>query len=402
MKPMQVTSNEIIDEEMEKKFMKAKANMLLDDPFYGYILLRHKVIQTRQIKTACINGKELKYNPDFIRTLTSAQLKGLLKHEVMHIAAMHHVRRGTRPPKRWNVAGDHMINNQLIKAGESIPDNGCCDPAYAKFSTEHICAILPKDNDEGDGGDGGGDDQGNGQNNSDQPTGHSGWGDVDDHPDAVDDSSRDLIEQDTKLDIIQAYNTAKIQGKIPMGIESLVDKIRESKMPWRRILARFFSASAKSREDWKRPNKRFIEDNIYLPTKHSKSLGDIVIGVDTSGSVSQSEIDAFFACINSILKQARPTSIHVVYCDAKVQHVDKLSPQDLPLTPQKLKRHGMGGTIFSPVFDYVKENKLYPAALLYMTDMEANFNFPVPAYPVIWCATSQTRAPWGQTIEIIE
>jgi predicted metal-dependent peptidase len=382
---------EAIDTEIEKKVTKAKANILLDDPFYGYILLRHKIIQTKKVKTACINGREIKYNPDFVRHLSSAQLKGLLKHEVMHVAAMHHVRRGTRDPRQWNVAGDHMINNRLIAAGESIPDNGCCDPAYADFSTEHIFSILPEPPDNGDG---------DGEGEGEGPTGHSGWGDVEDHPDATDESSRDLIEQDTKLDIIQAYNTAKIQGKVPLGIESLVDKIRESKMPWRRILARFFRSSTKAREDWRRPNKRFLEQDIYLPTRHSKCLGPIVIGVDTSGSVSQTEMEAFFACVNGILKQTMCEAIHIVYCDAAVQHVDTLTTQDLPLTPQKLKRHGMGGTVFKPVFDYVAEKNLRPEVLLYMTDMYADFNFKPPAYPTIWCSTSELKAPWGQTIEI--
>ena len=386
------TTEDIYDEAMGKKIMKAKANVLLDDPFYGYILLRHELVQTRATKTASINGKQLKYNPDFIQPLTMSALKGLLKHEVMHIASMHHVRRAKRDPKKWNEAGDYMINNHLVKNGETIPDNGCVNPAYDGFSTEHIFSILP-DPPEGDG-------DGPGPGPGTSPD--SGWGDVEDHPEAQDESSRELCEQDAKLDVIQAYNTAKMQGKVPYGIESLVDKIRESKMPWRRILARFFRASSKSREDWSRPNRRFLEDDIYLPTRHSKNLGPIVIGVDTSGSVSMTEMEAFFNCINSILRHTLPESIHVIYCDAAVQHVQELSPQDLPLTVQKLKRHGGGGTTFEPVFDYVQEKGLIPHVLLYMTDMYASFPKTIPKYPVIWCATSQERAPWGQTIEIIE
>lgn len=389
--------NEVIDEEMAKKVMKAKSNVLLDDPFYGYILLRHEVVQTRSVPTASINGKQIKYNPDFVRPLTLSQLKGLLKHEVMHVAAMHHLRRDKRKHKKWNIAGDHMINLQLTKSGETIPDGGHCDPQYAGFSTEHIYNILPED--DGGGGDKPGEGEGDGPDG--QPgQGGTGWGDVEDHPGAVDESSRELLEQDAKLDVIQAYNTAKIQGKLPLGIESLVDKIRESKMPWRRILARFFRASSKSKEDWKRPNKRFLDEDIYLPTRYSQSMGPVVIGVDTSGSVSTSEMEAFFACINSILKHTLPESIHVIYCDATVQHVQELTPQDLPLTPKKLKRHGFGGTVFKPVFDYVNEKRLRPDVLLYMTDMYAPFDFTPPKCPVIWCATSEIKAPWGQTIEV--
>lgn len=394
---------EVIDQEMAKKFMKAKSNVLLDDPFYGYILLRHEIIQTRQVKTASINGQSIKYNPDFIRPLTQSQLKGLLKHEVMHIASMHHCRRGTRKPKEWNDAGDYAINNHLIKAGETIPDGGLVNPAYNGFSTEHIYSMLPPAP-PGGGGSSGGNQPGNAPpdpNAPPPPTGFSGWGDVEDHPNAIDESSRDLVEQDTKLDVIQAYNTAKIQGKVPLGIESLVDKIRESKMPWRRILARFFRASAKSRENWKRPNKRFIDEDIYLPTKYSKTMGPVAIAIDTSGSISLPELETFFGCVNSILKHSAPSSIHVIYCDAKVQHVDVLTPQDLPLTVKKLKRHGMGGTEFEPVFEHIKENNINPDVLLYMTDMYGSFDFDKPAYPTIWCATSEIRAPWGQTIEII-
>jgi predicted metal-dependent peptidase len=113
------------------------------------------------------------------------------------------------------------------------------------------------------------------------------------------------------------------------------------------------------------------------------------------------EMEAFFGCINSILKHVLPEMIHVVYCDAKVHHVDKFTVQDLPMTTTKLKRHGGGGTSFEPVFNYVAKHKLKPEVLLYMTDMYANFPI-APKYPVIWCATSDIKAPFGRTIEISE
>ena len=301
---------------------------------------------------------------------------------MLHIAYSHHLRRQERDPERWNAAADYVINALLINAGEELPDTGLFDLKYADYSTEHAYNVLPE-----------------------PPEGQRfevSFGEVVDHPDLAGASAEDIetLESDLKVDVLQAANAAKLMGKEPAGLERLIDSIRESKLPWRRILQRFFKRVQPDDESWRVPNRRWLANNLFLPSRRSEAMGPVVIGVDTSGSIQQPELAEYFACINSILKHARPESIHVVYCDCVVGSSQVLTSRDLPLNPQKLKPSGGGGTRFEPVFDYVREHNLKPDVLLYLTDMYGSFDFKKPAYPVIWCATSNIKAPWGKTLEV--
>jgi predicted metal-dependent peptidase len=357
---------------------KAVTAIVLDDPFYGYLLLRQEIEPSDAIPVAATNGKRIIYNPKAIEDFSPAQIKGLLKHEVMHMAHMHHLRRGSRDSQKWNMAADYVINAVLVEAGVTLPDNGLVDPQYKEFSTEHVYNMLP-----------------------DPPEGGSpswDWGGVEDAPGSDDEPTRQQMEDDCKVDLIQAANTAKMMGKLPAHLERLVNKVRESKMPWRQILARFFRATAKTDYSWLRPNRRFLASGIYLPSLYSEALGPVVIAVDTSGSIMGEELEQFFGCINGILRQTKPEAVHVLYCDSDVANVQVFKPSDYPLKLNKFKPAGGGGTDFVPVFDYVKEKRLNPVALLYLTDMYGRFPERAPSYPTIWCATSDVQAPFGKTL----
>ena len=380
------------DQKVADMVTKAVSAIVLDDPFYGYLLLRQEIIQVPGLKTAATNGVRIAYDPEFIKPMSLSEVKGLLKHEVMHIAHMHHLRRQQRDAKKWNQAADYVINAHLVEAGVTLPAGGLIDPQYKDFSTEHVYNLIPDspDGSGSSGGDGSGDDSNPGWN----------FGGVEDAPGSDDDTVRSQLEEDTKVDIIQAANAAKMMGKLPQHIERLVEQVRESKMPWRQILARFFRATAKSDYSWLRPNRRFLASGIYLPSLHSEALGPVVIGFDTSGSVAGPEIEQFAGCINAILRQTKPEAVHVVYCDADVQHVQVFRASDYPLTFKKLQPKGGGGTDFRPVFDYVKNKRINPVALLYLTDMYGSFPDKQPKYPTIWCATTEVKAPFGKTLQL--
>lgn len=364
---------------------KAVAAIVLEDPFYGYLLLRQELIQDLSIPTAGTNGSRIRYNPKFIRNLSISQVKGLFKHEVMHVAHMHHLRRQRRGHEKWNAACDYAINPILKEAGVSLPDNGLFNQAWSGFSAEHIYNLLPEE----EGG------------------GHQGsifviwdFGGVEDAPGSEDPATREVMEQDVRQDVLQAINAAKIMGKMPAGLDRLIESIRESKMPWRQILFRFFRATAKGDYTWMRPHRRWLAHDMILPSLHSDALGPLVIGTDTSGSIAPQELESFFGCINGILKQTKPVSVHVIYCDAAVGNVQVFYPTDYPISAKRFAPKGGGGTDFRPVFDYIKEKDLHPCATLYLTDMYGSFPEKPPKYPVIWCATTDQKAPWGRTIQI--
>jgi len=125
----------------------------------------------------------------------------------------------------------------------------------------------------------------------------------------------------------------------------------------------------------------------------------IVIGVDTSGSVSNEELGMYAAEVNAAIDAVSPERVHVVYCDTKVQHTDTFEAgEQVTLEP-----HGGGGTRFSPVLDWIADRGIDPAALIYFTDLRSSDFGEDPEYPTLWMTTDKTRtAPYGITIPIQE
>jgi hypothetical protein len=120
------------------RIQKARTTLLLDHPFFGSLLFRLKGRENRSIATMATDGVSLYYNPEFVATLNSATLTGVLAHEVMHPALQHHLRRSKRNPRRWNEACDYAINPLLLDAGLSLPDGILVDHRFRGMSAEQI------------------------------------------------------------------------------------------------------------------------------------------------------------------------------------------------------------------------------------------------------------------------
>ena len=143
------------------RLKQGRTKLLLDFPFFGVLILRLKDVETPSIDTMATDGVSLFYNPEFVAKLTPPELLGCLAHEVMHPALQHHTRRGTRSPKRWNIACDFAINPLIRDANLALPAGALYDPAFRNLSAERIYNLIAEDND-GDSADG----QGDGSSNS--------------------------------------------------------------------------------------------------------------------------------------------------------------------------------------------------------------------------------------------
>jgi hypothetical protein len=118
----------------------ARTSLIVDEPFFGWLLFRLKGRERRSIQTMATDGVSLFYNPDFVETLNAATLAGTLAHEVMHPALHHHVRRSGRHPKRWNQACDFAINPLLVDAGLSLPDGVLTPAALMSWAVRRIAS----------------------------------------------------------------------------------------------------------------------------------------------------------------------------------------------------------------------------------------------------------------------
>ncbi len=352
----------------EIKLVKAKVRLVLSEPFFGILATRLKPVETSEVPTAVVDGRNLFFNPKFIDTLTDKQMIGLVAHEVMHPAMLHHTRMGSRNLGKWNAACDYAINHILIDSGFELPPGGLLNDAYKNLSAEHIYTLLPDSfNDYG---------LGFGGVLAASPEKKDGAG------------SAAQEEADWKQALSSAITQARLAGKIPGHVARMVDELLTPILPWRELLRRFMTQKSNDDFSWARPNRRYIGNGLYLPNRYSEATGEIVVCIDTSGSIGQKELTEFGSEVVGIIKEVRPTKTHVLYCDAHVAHVDEFAPED-ELT---FAAHGGGGTDFRPPFEWVKENGLKPQCFIYLTDGYGPFP-EEQGYPVLWAINNYNVTP---------
>lgn len=429
---------------VEIKLLRVRVQLLFKQPFFATLCLRLKLIPADAFPTMATNGKVICYNTAFVESLTPEELEGVLAHEVSHCALGHHCRRGNRDRRLWNIACDYAINPLLLKNDLVLPAGALVNADYEGLSAEQIYDRMLQEQSDGAGagdpqnrGAGTGSGAGNGttapnaqtqtapasSGNVQQPscnaaTGHAGqtapadddlnspreggFGEV---MDATDDQGNPAGEgeanrqaSDWAIAAQQALQAAKGQGRGTSDFERPLKESRDSTQDWRAILRAFVAATALSDYRWSPPNRRFVAAGIYLPSLHREGTGRLVIGVDTSGSISERELDQFAGEISAISDQAQPESIHVVYCDEAVTGTEEFGPSE----PIQLEPRGGEGTDFRPVFQWVEDNSIEPACLIYLTDLDCTRYPPVPpSYPVLWVTSSQRTAPFGETVKII-
>jgi len=370
------------------EYTKARSQLILSSPFFGTLALRLRPIEDSSIDTACTNGECIKYNPKWFLKLRPHERIGLIAHEVMHVALMHMLRRDHRDAFKWNVAADYVINLALKKSNFILPHGELYDEQYDGMSTEEVYSKLPEDL---------GEDNGPAGIILLDGTDPGGCGGVEDHPSIGDGSASGKFEAEIEVAIQQAAEAAKSMGKLPGHLQTLIENALAPKVDWKMTLARFLRANNKSDFTWIRPNRRFIARGMYLPSLHTPCLEEIAIAVDTSGSVSDEELEQFTGEVTSILHDTNPERIRFLQCDTEVREDTEYTRENLPL---KVTYEGRGGTCFSPVINYI--NKKYPqvAALVYFTDLESNDFGDQPHYPVLWVSTTSEEAPYGEVIKI--
>lgn len=362
---------------------RAKTQLTLKHPFIASLLLRRELRVTTDIPTACIDARgTISLNPEFIAGLSNHELQFLLAHECLHHALSHVLRCKHRDHERWNIACDAVINETLVAAGigEFIA-GGVRMPGADGMSAEQVYEELQQDPDKAQS-------QGSGQ----------GIGDDLDHASAkgMGETEKDEVMAEAARELVEARSAAKMCGNLPGGLARLVESALKSHAPWQDVLADFIQSKAKSDYSWSRPSRRHIAAGMYLPGHdHTPAMGPIVIAIDTSCSVSDTELAEYQAHVTAIVQTCRPEKVTVVYCDTDVRGVDEFAPHD------EISFHNMaggGGTSFYPVFEWVDQQGAEPDMLVYFTDMMAAFP-EAPGYPVAWVtATSDITAPFGKTI----
>lgn len=373
-----------------ERVKRARSQLIVNFPFYGVLALHLDMIADAKEKTMATDGKAIYVNEQFADILTDPELRGVVAHEVLHIAYGHHVRRGTRDIGQWNIAADYAINLDLISEGFKLPKGALIDRRFTGMSAEQIYATLEQDqqqqgkgaSDQGE--DGEGNDPGN-------------CGGVRDAAPSHDRAGMAQAAADAQAKVFAAASIAKAQqaGTLPAAIARLVQTLRAPIEDWRSVLRRFIDSSIKQDYSWSRPNRRHIASGLYLPGMQSNTVSRVLVAVDTSGSINDALLEAFTSELQAIMDDGITDQISVVYCDTKLYPGADFDRGD----SIKLEPQGGGGTKFSPVMDWAAEQQA--SCLIYFTDLQCSDWGDEPAMPVLWAVWgNKTTAPFGDVIPV--
>lgn len=408
------------------RIVRARTNLLMDEPFFGVLALRLKLVDDASCKTVWTDATTLGYNPGYVDSLNDAELKGLLAKEILHIAAGHPWRQDKRETRRWQRACSEAIVPLVQAAGLRLPLGTKANPEYAGMSAEAIYAKLAADaqgNEQA--GSAGGDtpsamaaDPGSGDASpSAQP--ESGAGPEAPSQDggseggltegATDEALPGEVRQapqgeenlpEWKLAMEQATH---MQGDLPGGIDRLVRDLLKSTVDWKEVLRHFFETSIEAADyTWKRPSSRYVWQGLYLPTLEGQAVPKIVIVRDTSASIAGKYLQMFNAEVLDILDSVKPEALYVLDVDTTVQKVQSLLSDEAEAFEGDAK--GGGGTRFEPAFEWVEQEQVECTCMIYLTDLLGSFPKVPPEYPVLWVSPEGsnlgTQPPFGDFVEL--
>lgn len=402
MTTLQEAASEQVREDARKRVELARARLVLGkdakSAFFATIALKLRTEAVDGLGTAATDGKRLLYDPRFFAALSEAEAIGVMCHEVLHCSNAHHARMGHREPRRWNIAADLAINGILLDAGFRLPYlDKICIAGRGRFehlpsgeAAEWYYARLPED--AGGGGDGDGEEGGG---SGDDPGGCGGVIQPGDGSEAA----RQQAEAEAQIATQQAQAAAKARGgAMPPFLGRMVENVLAPKVDWRAVLREFVTRQAKNDYTWSRPNRRHIAAGVYLPGLHSEELGDVVLALDTSGSIDRATLERFAAEVAGIL-EAYDCTLAVLYHHHDVYRRVDWQSIDGPLVIGETES---GGTSHRPVFEAIEAAGIYPACIVCLTDLYTDFPADAPGCPVLWATTGSEQAPWGAVVKVEE
>jgi len=433
------------------RLMKARSRLGSRAPGYAAIVFGLPFVETHRTQTMATDGKAIFFNRTFVQNSTDDELLAVLFHEGLHVSLGHHLRRGNIDPRLWNMATDYAINLIVREARLSLPDGVLLDQKYRGMTAEQIARLLkqkqpdqpeqpqpPQGGDEGEGeGQGGSgaddddtndddqDDDGQGQGGDDADDGEgnapSGAPDDFDQPgeiwDAVDDDGDrlggdDLAEAEETLrrDVIVAAMAEKAAGSGSITLDDgVVETAKAPTVDWVEALADFLNRAYAGEPTLAKPARRHLWEGNYFPSMQGVGGGDLVIAIDTSGSVSQDEAEQFASEIDAIREMIKPDRTCVIYCDTHIQKGRDGQSYDVFDNHEEIevRRISGGGTRFDPPFHLVDQEGLEPHAFIYFTDGYAAVDERTAAvvdYPVLWATTGVEPSfhgePFGEVVKL--
>ena len=182
---------------------------------------------------------------------------------------------------------------------------------------------------------------------------------------------------------------SRLGAKVPRQIEQSLDK----PLRWEDVLRDFVTSTARGKDEytWRRFNRALLSNDILAPSSENETLTEVLISIDTSGSINQQIIAKFAVQVQAICDSCSPETVRVLWWDTEV-HGEQVFAGDSPNIKDILKPLGGGGTYVSCVAKYIADKKYKPDCIVVFTDgyVENDVQWNVSA-DTLWLVTENER-----------
>lgn len=349
-----MTPRPVTDAAVANHLARARLHALSDAPYLASALTAMTFVETPGIGTVGIDDRLRTYvDPEAVSRRTVAQLAGALIHEANHFLRDHHGRapRGPRAAHRWNIAGDLEINDDISAAGIELPP-GALQPAShglpAGRTAEWYFAGLPESID----------DEvilccGSGATGSAMP-----WELGEGGPGISRSRAASIVES-----VAEAIRNSP-PGTVPGGLSRWAEASR-SEVHWTAVLraslrAAVARAAGQTDYSWSSPNRRH-RGRVLLPRLRGPRI-DVLCIIDTSGSMTQGDIDAALGEVRALRSNNHVERTYVASCDSAATFHGELR------SVERLELVGGGGTSLDTALGLIAEHRLRPQVVVFLTD----------------------------------
>jgi predicted metal-dependent peptidase len=363
-----------VDHLARERLVTARIGLLLRHSFFGNLATRLTLINADEwCATAATDGQKFYYNSRFIMMLKPKEVEFLVAHEVLHVVYDHMGRRGDRDPQIWNIADDYCVNADLKrhKIGQFITtvpclyeqkyDGKAAEEVYddlmknvKKISMDDLIDQLLDDHLDSEDGDG----EGDGEDGTGNKKGKG-------RP-QLSDEEKERIRQEVKQAIINASSTAEA-GSLPAGVERLIRQATDPVMPWRELIQTNLTSAIRTDYSWMRPSRRGWHMDAIMPGMTPGEEIDVVVAIDMSGSISNSQAQAFLGEIGGMMDAFDGYKVHVFCFDTEVYNPQDFNSENMDGI-DTYEPMGGGGTDFDAIFEYLKKVGNVPKRLICFTD----------------------------------
>lgn len=367
----------------------------------GVLMIGEKTIED-DIPTACTNGRDVKYGRAFVDGLTDAELRGLVLHEDEGHKLHRHL-----TTWRWmydidphlaNCACDYVINIKIVDDNKDdgfaqLPDGGLVDERFRGMDSAQVFNILRKEQEEQQSQDSqDNESEGDGEQSEGGTTGSNnaavgqGTG-FDEHDWEGAQSLSDEEQRELARDIDEAIRQgAMAAGKMGGTGNRDLDELLQPQVDWREVLREFIQNTCAGNDysTYARPNRRLMSQGIIMPSGISEQVGELVIAIDTSGSIGQRELTAFLSEVKGVCDTAKPDKLRLLYWGSSVVGDEAYDMHELDNLTKSTKPMGGGGTDVNCVTQYMADEGIKPQACIVLTDGYLYSGWGDWTCPILW------------------